>query len=635
MARPIYRVSLRGLLLVFALNAKSDEKLEVSCSNHLVVNHPLLKKFPSLQRPVGIPNWERLVAQSEIIGPSDRFYVSRLLQAMNVQPKYNSDALDQIPSKGPLIIPVNHPSGIVDGLAVVDLIAKKRSDVKVVMTDAVTLKNHPEHFIYFDLKSGNTKANIASAREMREWVEQGHALVVFPAGKVSRIYTRRLIFRDPPWQKGFAKLALDTRAQVLPVFIGVKSPYPYMALRFPVFSPLVEPLLMREALKFTDKEFPIHVGRVMSPEFLAEKASAAKSQGENPYESIAAYVRNRIYTQGHYFEGKLKDRKYKVPVAQAEDRVALKQVFEGLKSAKPQSLLHSKSGYEVYAFTARDALSPRDFQIFLRELGRAREETFRLEGEGTGNPRDLDPFDNTYTHLVVWNSKESELVGAYRLGLSDKIMAEKGIEGFYTRDLFPFDKPFLDKYPNAIELGRSFVLPKYQKGRHGLFNLFTGIANFLKLNPQYRYLFGTVSLSGRYQDVSKYLVVEFLKAKFGPDAQDAKLVRAKHPANFPLKKLPEGARLLDHISSIAELDQVVQSSEPEGDALPTLFNAYLGFKAKFLEFGVDPDFTSLDGFIVVDLFDLANNNPDSLRLFFGGLEGVAQYAGDHLQKVSN
>ena len=74
----IYRVELRGILIVFALNAKSDEKLEVSCSNHLLFNHPLLKKFPSLQRPVGIPNWERLVAQSEIIGPSDRFYVSRI-----------------------------------------------------------------------------------------------------------------------------------------------------------------------------------------------------------------------------------------------------------------------------------------------------------------------------------------------------------------------------------------------------------------------------------------------------------------------------------------------------------------------------------------------------------------------------
>ena len=47
----------------------------------------------------------------------------------------------------------------------------------------------------------------------------------------------------------------------------------------------------------------------------------------------------------------------------------------------------------------------------LLEIGRLRELTFRRAGEGVGKTRDLDFFDQYYSHIVLWNRKKQELVG--------------------------------------------------------------------------------------------------------------------------------------------------------------------------------------------------------------------------------
>src|SRR3546814_20214657 len=50
----------------------------------------------------------------------------------------------------------------------------------------------------------------------------------------------------------------------------------------------------------------------------------------------------------------------------------------------------------------------------LEEIGRLREESFRLLREGSGLARDLDRFDPHYEHLFLWHPQRREIVGAYR-----------------------------------------------------------------------------------------------------------------------------------------------------------------------------------------------------------------------------
>ena len=83
--------------------------------------------------------------------------------------------------------------------------------------------------------------------------------------------------------------------------------------------------------------------------------------------------------------------------------------------------------------------------------------------------------------------------------------------GLYTATLFHYGQEFLDRIGPALELGRSFVRQEYQKGFAPLLLLWKGIGAYVARHPRYRTLFGPVSISDRYQAISRELMVEFLE----------------------------------------------------------------------------------------------------------------------------
>src|SRR5690606_2380824 len=115
----------------------------------------------------------------------------------------------------------------------------------------------------------------------------------------------------------------------------------------------------------------------------------------------------------------------------------------------------------------------------LDEIGDLREATFKAVGEGSGKSRDLDEFDRHYLHLFSWNSKSREVIGAYRVGRTDEIFRTHGISGLYTSTLFRYGKDLLLEINPALELGRSFVRPEYQKSFNALLLLWKGIGRFI------------------------------------------------------------------------------------------------------------------------------------------------------------
>ncbi len=119
----------------------------------------------------------------------------------------------------------------------------------------------------------------------------------------------------------------------------------------------------------------------------------------------------------------------------------------------------------------------------LWEIGRPREMTFRQTSEGTGKTLDLDEFDSHYLHLFLWNKDKSEIAGAYRLGQTDRILKSQGIRGLYTGTLFRYDQKFLNAAGMALELGRSFIRPEYQKSYSALLLLWKGIGYYVSKKP--------------------------------------------------------------------------------------------------------------------------------------------------------
>src|SRR4029078_3902507 len=136
---------------------------------------------------------------------------------------------------------------------------------------------------------------------------------------------------------------------------------------------------------------------------------------------------------------------------------------------------------------------------------------YRVVGEGTGRKLDLDSFDERYLHLFSWDRKRQRIVGAYRIGRTDSIMATAGVEVLYTRTLFRDDERWIARLSPALELGRSFVRVEYQKNYNALLLLWKGIGQFVAGHPRSRVLFGPVSISARYSYRSHRLLMAFLQ----------------------------------------------------------------------------------------------------------------------------
>ncbi len=178
------------------------------------------------------------------------------------------------------------------------------------------------------------------------------------------------------------------------------------------------------------------------------------------------------------------------PVA---ERLPLADLLEDIAQLPYADHMLRHNQFDVYCTTADNIPS------LMHEIGRIRELNFREVGEGTGCALDIDRFDRDYLHLFIWDREKNQLVGAYRLGLVDKLIEHKGISGLYSSTLFHYDQRFLNNMGNAIEMGRSVIDSQYQKSMAALLLLWKGIGTYVERHPQYTHLFGPVSISNRLQ----------------------------------------------------------------------------------------------------------------------------------------
>lgn len=210
-------------------------------------------------------------------------------------------------------------------------------------------------------------------------------------------------------------------------------------------------------------------------------------------------------------------------VAHPEERIVLKKAIETC-----ELLGQTGNSKQIYLYHQQHQQS----SPILREIGRLRETAFRAVGEGSGNRRDIDKFDDYYQQLVLWDKDDLEIVGAYRLVDSFHATRHHGLSGLYTSSLFQFGEPMQPYLSTGLELGRGFIQPRYW-GKHSLDYIWQGIGAYLKQHPHFRYLFGTVSLTNSYPPFARDSIVYFYSLYFKPDNNIAAAIQPKQPYLIP------------------------------------------------------------------------------------------------------
>jgi len=228
----------------------------------------------------------------------------------------------------------------------------------------------------------------------------------------------------------------------------------------------------------------------------------------------------------------------------------------------------------------------------IQEIGRLRELTFRVAGGGTGLAVDLDENDtceDCYDQLITWDPEEEEIVAGYRLiRCADATIDANGVHNLSTSHYFHFSEKFKTDYlPKTIELGRSFVQPKFQpsrenrKGVFSLDNLFDGLGAMIVMNPDIKYLFGKVTMYPHYNKEARDLLLYFMNHYF-PDTE--KLVWPIKPLGyFGYVSVFEG--LFDDLSYKDGYKILNGRVRALGENIPPLINTYMGLSATMKTFG--------------------------------------------------
>lgn len=135
--------------------------------------------------------------------------------------------------------------------------------------------------------------------------------------------------------------------------------------------------------------------------------------------------------------------------------------------------------------------------LLMAEVCRLRKESYAGVGvaldDGVGGD-DADR-DGTYRQLVVWDRERGEIMGGYRYAVGRRARVERLSLSRYMSLSERFVREYL---PRGIELGRSFVSPRYQSGGaaltiYALDALWEGLARVVKRESA-EYLFGRVTL---------------------------------------------------------------------------------------------------------------------------------------------
>ena len=266
---------------------------------------------------------------------------------------------------------------------------------------------------------------------------------------------------------------------------------------------------------------------------------------------------------------------------------------------RPKDFLMERGGFEVYLTKASQ--SP----ALLHEIGRLRELTFRAVGEGTGRAVDIDEYDQYYYNLFIWDTRKEQVVGGYRIGPGKWIFDQYGVDHFYINSLFEIQAEAYPMLRQAAELGRSYIVPEYQKAYLPFFLLWRGILSFLIQHPEYRYLIGPVSISKYYSGLCQSLIVAFVKRYFY-DKKMARHFRPRKPFQPQLDAV-DLDQMLDTIegTELKDLEQFINTIEPDHIKVPILLKQYTRLNAKFISFNIDPNFSdALDGLMVLDLQNL-------------------------------
>jgi putative hemolysin len=182
----------------------------------------------TIERFSGQPYLERLYRDWAANPPPGENIFAAAIRCLEIEIDTAPEVWARLPKEGPVLFVANHPFGVIDGLLMGYLATAVRPDTKIMTHSLLCQVPEAREFLLPVDFGGTLQAAQTSARTRRrsmEWLRNGHALAVFPAGSVATAQNPlRGPALDAAWHPFAAKLAHLPEVTVVPVcFHGQNS----------------------------------------------------------------------------------------------------------------------------------------------------------------------------------------------------------------------------------------------------------------------------------------------------------------------------------------------------------------------------------------------------------------------------
>jgi len=504
-------------------------------------------------------------------------FAQNSLKYYRCEVEFRGDMIEQLRAiEGPILIASNHPYGCIDAMALMVLLEKiKPGQWKLFANKTLrtvdALKTVSLEVDPFADKSDNAQ-NMGSLKQALRTLKKSGAVGMFPARRVSAFDKDLDAVLDLEWSEHALKIASAANAHLAIIHMGGQNSDSF--LNIPTDQITKRALAIpKEVGKQAGSKLPVSLSAVIPP-----AAAKKMSRLDHAAEQLRAYC----------YLGSEKDPSAKNSLSKSVDYTRpdsdIDAIQVEIEVMREKNTILKLENFILFLFKGKQ--SP----TLLREIGIGRAQTFAAIGAGAGNQIDLAPEDEYYHHLTIWDEQSQSVIGAYRIGFLQEIIAERGTSGVYLDHVFKIDADFYKHIGNAMELSRSYILPNYQKHPQLLDALWKGLAIISQKHDCHN-MFGAVTISDTFSTLSQDVLVDTLD-RFHSDSEELRsLIEEKYPYEYKGKYYPliSDAWRTDGIN---RLNTVIETIEHGEKSIPPLIRYYISLGAKFLAFNPEPSFNN-------------------------------------------
>jgi len=217
--------------------------------------------------------------------------MSAALRELDINLCFDGFSIMDLPQDGPIIFIANHPFGVVDGLALGEIISKVR-DKFGILVNAVLCRNPKldPFLLPIDFREipEAMRTNINTRKEAIERLSRGEAIAIFPSGAVATAPFPGKEPVDLEWKRFVVKLITQSKATVVPLYFHGNNSFWFQLASY-IHMNLRLGLLLFEVKNKIGKTLFVSIGKPITPD---------QWQSKNVISELLPFLREQTMSLG-------------------------------------------------------------------------------------------------------------------------------------------------------------------------------------------------------------------------------------------------------------------------------------------------------------------------------------------------